>query len=161
LEERSDDRTPRSSQFKGKAILRGKWKGKEIEYLEGEIIVRYKSEVVKQLADPKSRRRMKDELLRELPQGFKVINDLDRFGRLIIEVDDSDLLGLIEGIERNPAVEYAEPNMIHHVAQTIPNEYGSLSQLVSGQWGLAGINAPLGWDQTVGSTDVLLSRINI
>jgi subtilisin family serine protease len=161
LVEHSNDRTPRSSQFKGKTILKGKWKGKEIEYLEREIIIRYKSAVVKQLADPMNRRRMKVELLRELPQGFKVINDLDRFGRLIIEVGDSeDLFSLIEGIERNPSVEYAEPNIVHHIAQTIPNEYGSLSQLVSGQWGLAGINAPLGWDQTVGSTNVLLSIID-
>ena len=104
---------------------------------------------------------MKNELLGQLPQGIKLVKDFDRFGILIIEIRGSEgFFNLIEQIERNPSVEYAEPNIIHSVAQTIPNEYASLSVLQANQWALASINAPLAWVQTVGSDSVLISIID-
>ncbi|HEY7571962.1 MAG TPA: S8 family serine peptidase [Nitrososphaeraceae archaeon] len=161
MKEQSDGIGGHTSQHRGKKIVKGIWKGQEIHYLDGEIIIRYKPDVVKQLNDPRKREHVKNGLLQQLPHGFKVAKDINRFGILIIEVTVSDdIFSLIEQVERNPSVEYAEPNLIHHEALKIPNEYSDLAQLKSNQWGLERIRAPFGWDQTVGNSNVLISIID-
>jgi Repeat of unknown function (DUF5648) len=96
-----------------------------------------------------------------LPQGSNIIKDFDRLGRLVIEVSSSqDLFILIDQIEENPLVEYAEPNIIVHGQQIIPNEYTSLTALQTSQWGLNRIRAPWAWTKSTGNNNILVSILD-
>lgn len=63
-------------------------------------------------------------------------------------------LALMQALNADPAIAYAEPNYIYH-ADVTPNDplYGS-------QWGLTKINAPGAWDITTGSTGVVIAIID-
>jgi len=60
-----------------------------------------------------------------------------------------DVLEAVREYQKDPALEYAEPNYIYH-AQLTPNDprYGS-------QWDLPKIEAPAGWDITTGEGAVI------
>jgi subtilisin family serine protease len=157
----SEEKNDQNSYYNGKRILKGIWKGQEIEYLATEIIIKFNDDTVKQLANPITRMQLRDNLLGGMPKGFKIIQDFDRFGRLIIEVDTSEeLFSIINELERNPAIKYAEPNIIDHIYQIIPNEYPNLPSLQTNQWALNRIRAPWGWALTTGGSDVLISIVD-
>lgn len=61
---------------------------------------------------------------------------------------------LIEALQRNPHVAYAEPNYVVSIAQT-PDD-PSYSQL----WGLAKIQAPAAWDLTTGAPSVVVGVVD-
>ncbi|HSX14880.1 MAG TPA: S8 family serine peptidase [Candidatus Saccharimonadales bacterium] len=66
-------------------------------------------------------------------------------------------------LEASGAIEVAEPNFVNH-AQLIPNDpYYSSSSLwgtPSDLWGLKKINAASAWDQTTGSTGIVVASID-
>ena len=73
---------------------------------------------------------------------------------------DSDILKIIEEFERDPNVEYAEPNYVYHIDETIPNEYADRAALKNAQWALDKIQAPEAWDIEKGSSDVIIGIID-
>lgn len=62
---------------------------------------------------------------------------------------------MIQEYQKDPSVEYAEPNYILHAMTTTPNDpYYSL------QWGLPLIQANLGWDITKGNSETAIAIID-
>jgi len=57
---------------------------------------------------------------------------------------------------RNPLVEFAEPNYIATIADTIPND----PWFASWQWAVKKIQAPAAWDITTGSPAVLIAIVD-
>lgn len=79
--------------------------------------------------------------------------DLNHIYRLRL-APDADILRIVENLNANPAVAYAEPDYLAHIIAT-PND-----PLYSGQWGLTQINAPAAWDVTTGTTDVVIAVVD-
>jgi len=71
-----------------------------------------------------------------------------------VKVDTGRELELVKSLSKLSDVEYAEPNYIAY-AQEPPND-----PYYSGQWGLAKINAPDGWDVTHGSSSVIIAIVD-
>lgn len=61
---------------------------------------------------------------------------------------------VLQTLNNNPAVAFAEPDYLAHIIAT-PND-----PLYSGQWGLTKIQAPIAWDVTTGSSDVVIAVID-
>ncbi len=72
-----------------------------------------------------------------------------------LKVDEkADLARLIRAFKSSPYVEYAEPNYIAH-AFTTPND-----PYWSSQWGMTKIEAPSAWDITTGSNSVVIAIVD-
>jgi subtilisin family serine protease len=78
---------------------------------------------------------------------------LNRIYRLRL-TPGSDVLQATEVLSRNPAVAFAEPDYLAHVIAT-PND-----PQYSDQWGLVQINASAAWEQSTGSSDVVIAVID-
>ena len=136
------------------------------EYVPGEVIVKYKTETTKEMAQAlsisslgqgveiKSMIKPKDErpiFLMKLPGGVKV--------------EDA-----ISQLKNDPNVEYAEPNYIYKLLSTYPNDPSfnlqwyleNTGQNVNGFTGTPGadIKAPQAWDITTGSPNVVIAVID-
>ncbi|MCK4404178.1 MAG: S8 family serine peptidase [candidate division Zixibacteria bacterium] len=145
--------------FNGKNILKGIWMGKEIEYVEGEILFKMKSEV--KLSEVEG-------FFRE--NKAKIVEGPDRLGMGRVELASrGDVFQVIENLNSSDLIEFAEPNMIDK-AMYPPNDYYFEDGY---QWGLynygqtppagtpgADINATAGWDISVGSSDVLIAILD-
>ncbi|MCK4316071.1 MAG: S8 family serine peptidase, partial [Anaerolineae bacterium] len=79
--------------------------------------------------------------------------DLGRIYRLRL-APDADGLRIVQDLNANPAVVYAEPDYLAHIIAT-PND-----PLYPGQWGLTQINAPTAWDVVTGATDVVIAVVD-
>jgi subtilisin family serine protease len=80
------------------------------------------------------------------------ISDLDI---LVIKIPN-DTVGVSVYIMNNClGVEYAEPNYIAQMADTIPNDTGW-----NNQYGLISIRAPQGWDLSIGSASVTIAIVD-
>jgi thermitase len=66
----------------------------------------------------------------------------------------SDVLQAVRDLSRNPAVAYAEPDYLAHIIAT-PND-----PQYPDQWGLSQISAPDAWDETTGSSDVVIAVVD-
>ncbi len=64
---------------------------------------------------------------------------------------------LLKKLQKDPDVEYAEPNYIVKKADVFPND--PLFQN-GGQWALYKINAPKAWDLTIGSNDIYVAVVD-
>jgi thermitase len=58
--------------------------------------------------------------------------------------------------QHNPQVEYAEPNYVLNVLDTIPND----PFYASDQWDIQKVEAPAAWDLTIGSASVVVAVID-
>jgi len=73
---------------------------------------------------------------------------------------------LLEYLNQNPNVEYAEPDYIRHIYQTFPNDssfddlWGMHNTGQTGGTADADIDAPEAWDLTTGSADVIVGVID-
>ncbi len=105
--------------FQGKAIKRGFWEGKEIEYLDREIMFKVRNAY--------SLSKTKDFLL---SKGFKFVEPFDELsiGRIDIP-EGEDLFMAIENLKQKDFIDWAEPTMICHM-NLIPND-----QYFGKQWG--------------------------
>ncbi|HUS71217.1 MAG TPA: S8 family peptidase [Anaerolineae bacterium] len=61
---------------------------------------------------------------------------------------------VIQALSEDPRVEYAELDYVVH-ATIIPNDY-----YYDWQWGLAKIQAPAAWDQTTGTSDLIIAIVD-
>jgi len=148
----------RTASFNGKPVSEGVWMGQKMEYVQGEILFKARSDA--KLADLKT-------LLSE--NRARMVEGLDQMGMGRLEVSAPvDIFEVMEKLNANPLIEFAEPNMIDR-AQYPPNDYYfSLGY----QWWLhnvgqpggcasgAGIHAPYGWDITQGSSDIIIAILD-
>jgi subtilisin family serine protease len=94
-------------------------------------------------------------------RGARVVRSLGVPGLALVRVGhDASLLAAVASLESDPSVEFAEPNFVYHITQTIPNdpEFPNL-------WGLnsAGdhdIDAPEAWDTQKGSSNVVVAVVD-
>ncbi len=145
--------------FNGKKIMKGMWKGHEIEYVEGEILFKVNAKV--KLSDL-------EKLLEE--NQATLVQGLDQMGMGKLEIASSlDILHVIQDLNSSQLIEFAEPNMIDRLLYS-PDDY----YFVGGyQWALlnygqyppggtpgADIKAPSGWDISLGDPQVLVSVLD-
>jgi hypothetical protein len=112
----------------GRAIKRGLWKNQNVQYVEGQLLIKRKVGVTNSQAR----------------------TDLSRFGGVVFQdFDDTgfgaftfpsavDVLLLIHSIESSPSIEYAEPNLVFRTALTPNDPYfqGSTPANYAHQWPL-------------------------
>ncbi len=123
------------------------------EYVPGEVLIKYKSG-----SAPNSVDTLHYDIGSVKKRNFKKIR-----AELLKLPNDMTVEEAIKYYERDPNVEYAEPNYIVHAntaAQVIPNDT-SFSNL----WGLHAANnididAPEAWNLTTGSTNVVIAVID-
>jgi len=123
----------------------------------GEIIVKFKEGI--------PRASIRSVLLAE---GVEILDEMDNLGLILLSVPKGRELEKIGALERNPLVEYAEPNYIQ-VANTAAVEpyYGLHAPAVEpndpyypSQWSLPKIEAPAAWEITTGSNKVVIAFID-
>ena len=68
---------------------------------------------------------------------------------------DESVTAAVRRLQRDPRVQYAEPNAYVHAAGIIPND-----SLYSKQWGMQAIHAEEAWDTTTGSPDVKVAVVD-
>jgi len=145
--------------FNGKKVLKGQWMGREVEYVEGEILFQMKSGVKLGSLD-----RLITGNKAKLVEG----PDQLRMGRLELS-SAVDVFKVLANLNASGLMEFAEPNMVDH-AMYPPNDYYFNNGY---QWWLNnyGQNPPAGtpgsdihvtsaWDISPGSPNVLIGIID-
>ncbi len=145
--------------FNGKDILTGTWMGRQIEYVEGEILFKMKPGVKSSHLLP---------LLTETKSVLVEGPDRLRMGKLEVQAP-ADVFLVLENLNSSDLIEFAEPNMIDRACYP-PNDYYFANDV---QWALynhgqlppggtagADINASAGWDLSTGSPDILIAIID-
>jgi len=97
-----------------------------------------------------------------------MLREMDDLGLMLLSVPKGLELEKIEELKRNPLVEYAEPNYVVQVANTIavePHYSLRAPDVIPNdprypyQWNLAKIEAPAAWQITTGSDRVVIAVI--
>jgi thermitase len=148
----------------------------QIEFVPGEIIVKFRAKVRPQSLGTDDQGRLATDLpfLNALSARHKV-TDMDLMVKALpaepkaratlvreglnriykLKVDEkADLAQVIRAFKSSPYVEYAEPNYIAHAFITPNDPYWS------SQWGMTKIEAPAAWDITTGSSDVTIAIVD-
>ncbi|MGA9349142.1 MAG: S8 family serine peptidase [Anaerolineae bacterium] len=132
-----------------------------MEFEAGEVIVKFKDGVPQASVQ---------SLL--FAEGMSILHEMDNLGLMLLSVPEGRELEKIEELKRNPLVEYAEPNYIVQVADTVVAEpdYSLRAPDVipndprypgdPGQWNLRKIEAPAAWDITTGSDRVIIAFVD-
>jgi hypothetical protein len=90
--------------------------------------------------------------------GFTSLNSREQIPALntqVISVNPDLLLEMLTKFQQCPGVVYAEPNVMVHSSDTIPDD-----TYWSRQYGQVAIRSPQGWDFSTGSTSVILAVID-
>ena len=107
-----------------------------------------------------------------LAEEVSILDEMENLGLMLLSVPRGQELEKVEELKRNPLVEYAEPNYVVQVVNTIVAEpHYSLSAPDvepndprypgdSGQWNLRKIEAPAAWDITTGSDRVIIAFVD-
>ena len=146
-------RQAQDTAFGGKEGGRG-----AMEFKAGEIIVKFKEDIPQ--AGVQS-------LL--LAEDVSILDEMDNLGLMLLSVPKGREMEKIEELRRNPLVEYAEPNCMIKIADSIaagphfslrapdviPNDPRYPSQ-----WNLPKIEAPAAWDITTGSDKVVIAFVD-
>jgi len=148
----------------------------QIEFVPGEIIVKFKAGVRPQSLGTDDQGRLTtdlpflnvlsarhrvtdmDMMVNALPAEPKaratlVGEGLNRIYKLKVD-EKADLAQVIRAFKSSPYVEYAEPNYIAYISRT-PNDPNW-----SSQWGMTKIEAPAAWDITTGSDSVTIAIVD-
>jgi subtilisin family serine protease len=133
------------------------------EFVPGEILVRYKSELIaRQLTRLVGEKGVGIQTVFS-DQGREISVQLERFdgsdivpGLRLAHVAAQETLSAIEALRKDPNVLYAEPNYLLY-ADLTPND----PRFTSGElYGLTKIGAPQAWDITTGSSSVVVGVID-
>jgi thermitase len=92
-------------------------------------------------------------------QNARAVGEIPVLGVQRLNVPEGQELAIIEALQRNPLVEYAEPNYIIRAIDTIPDDT-YFNPPYSLQWGLTKIQAPTAWDITIGSSDIIIAIVD-
>jgi thermitase len=78
------------------------------------------------------------------------------------EVPDGEELALVEQLNADPAVEYAEPNYVYHAigAELAAEEVTPNDPYYGNQWALTIVQSPGAWKFTTGSADVIIAILD-
>lgn len=116
--------------------------GQHPAYVAGEVLVKYKQGAASAFAEQR--------LALQSIQRFRTLgmNRLRVPGNVSVEQAVAEL-------EKDPDVEFAEPNYIAHISQVTPND-----PLFSQQWALPKISAPQAWEKTEGSTGIIVAVLD-
>lgn len=130
-------------------------KGRRAEFVPGEILVRYRSEVL-----AKAKQRTAVPLQHD---GRAIPLKVERFsasdviqGLRMVRVADADTLTAVASLREDPEVLYAEPNYLNHPDLT-PND----PRFTNGeQASFTTIGAPTAWNTTTGSSNIVVGVID-
>lgn len=145
--------------FNGKKILKQIWMGKEIEYVEGEILFKMKPKV-----------KLKELELLFSRNKAKLVERPDRLGIGRLELSDPvDVFQVIKNLNSSDLIEFAVPNMIDRAMFPPYDPYFGDGT----QWGLynygqippggipgADISALDSWEISTGSSDILIAILD-
>jgi len=104
-----------------------------------------------------------------LAEDIGILDEMGHLGLMLLSVPEGQELEKIEELERNPLVEYAEPNYVVRAADSIAIQpHSSLAApgvtpndpYFSSQWNLPRIEAPAAWDITTGSDEVVIAFVD-
>jgi serine protease len=137
----------------------------EAQFVPGEIIVKMKPNMILSLAD---RERMGIEVERTMTSGGEIIYRIPRTTIRSLSATHvrDQTLALVQEFSVRPDVEYAQPNYILHIADTIPNDPRYLEQWHYFNNGAGtdespgGISLPKAWDASTGSSNVVVAVID-
>ena len=97
----------------------GTWRGKEIEYIPGEILVKFKADVT-----PQEIQGLLDRYEATIKQ------EIGHSGVKVLQVADTpDFLYKVKEMDEEPIVEYAEPNIIHYITSVRMQSWGRIKHL--------------------------------
>ena len=162
----------------------------QVEYVPGEVIVKFKPAVKGQLEEEAKPQKMglvsvdeisKKNQAQKVEKVFKGeeknitpreeekspagVNapDLSTVYKMSFS-EDTDIQKVVAEYENDPAVEYAEPNYKMETSRTPNDPYlsssGTWGQAYDDLWGLKKINAEYAWDTNTGSADVVVAVID-
>jgi subtilisin family serine protease len=145
--------------FNGKNILKGMWKGNQVEYVEGDILFKIN-------ANAKSTEL--DKLFAE--NKAKLVEGLDKIGMGRLEIPPSaDIFQVIRNLSSSQLIEFAEPNLVDY-PQFPPNDpyftngsqwaFWNYGQNPPGGTSGADIKVLSAWDISTGSSQVLVSVLD-
>jgi len=124
------------------------FRGASVEAARGELLVKFREDT------PGNKRR---DIIKKY--GGRKERKSRIPGLVKISVDSQKLEEVMHRLESNPAVEYAEPNLIYRI-QELPPMYDTIQELEDNQWGLAKIQAPAAWDIETGSEEIVIAVID-
>ncbi len=151
--------------FGGRAILTGTWNGEEIEYVDGQILVR--------LEQGHTRSSATDLFIQET---LTVVQGFDRLNIALLETESgADLFDKINILQNSPNIDFAEPNMIDHTFDYPNDPYyvGTTPADYAHHWSYhnieqdppsgtldADIDAQEAWELEIGDSDVLIAVLD-
>lgn len=120
------------------------------DYAPGEILIKFKRGV------KEKRRKGVYQAL-----GATLLRKLRRRNVRLIKIPaNRDVLEMSELFRKNPLIEYAEPNYRRYRTITEPNDTYFPYQWALSQTGGHDIDAPEGWDETTGSSSIIIAVID-
>ena len=123
--------------------------GQPVEAVKGELLVKFKTDVS-----------LEAKTQNITAHGAKKIGQLRNIGVTKLSVPDHSLEKVLEDLEIDPDVEFAEPNYIYTTQQKFPEIYNDAHELEDNQWGLHKIDAHFGWDIETGNGEVVVAVID-
>jgi len=148
----------------------------QIEFVPGEIIVKFKAGVRPQSLGTDEQGRLATDLpFLNVLSARHGVTDMDLMVKLLpaepdaratlvqeglnriykLKVDEkADLAQVIRAFKSSPYVQYAEPNYIAYISKTPNDPYWS------SQWSMTKIEAPAAWDITTGSSSVAIAIVD-
>ncbi len=132
-------------------VATGKWGRRNVEYLEGRVIIKFKTPAAD--GDQASVARTCAAVIGET-DGAEVVRPPGEHGRALLSVPAGDVITTAKALNARADVEYAEPDVIDHAA-VIPSDPRYVDQ-----WGYAKVNAPGAWDLETGASTVLIGIID-
>ncbi len=117
-----------------------------VELAEDRLLVRFRKGVTR--AAKASARAAADA---ELAEAFELVPGLE-----LLEVGPGEnVLDVVAELERDPRVEYAQPDLLYELQATTPND-----PRLGEQWALEAIRAPEAWDRGTGSPSVVVAVLD-
>ena len=146
--------------YSGKAIKTGIWRGKRVDYVDGQILIGLKQGVTVNIV----RQVLVDAQT-------TLVADFDILGIGMVEVKEgSDIFAKIRVLNSHPLIQFAEPNLIIKALATNPNDefYRDGHQWALNNTGQsppsgrvdADIDAPEAWDVETGSPNVIIAVLD-
>jgi hypothetical protein len=132
----------------GKKILTGIWRKRQIDYVDGEV-------VLKLSVDKSQEKATMDRLLGAELKGAKVIRPFDRFNVGVVQVD-GDVIKACEALHGVAGIAFAEPNMVDRACATVPTDASYAAE----QWSLPLIGMPDAWDIERGEPTVMIAIVD-
>jgi subtilisin family serine protease len=90
----------------------------------------------------------------QMPQGMIEAPNLHNIYKLVFS-GNASVETMVQAFSEDPNVEYAEPDYLFRVMETIPDD-----PMYSQQWHHAAVNAPALWDSTTGDTSQIIGIID-